>query len=275
MKTVRRGSKGKDVLKLQELLGSIGVYQGLMDGVFEFALEAIVIQFQKAENLEPDGVVGTNTWKVLLEKTSITNTPKNLALKGSALYKYFGPNAANQNRMTVIDDETALWCARMCIGEGGNKCSTDKAAAMLWAIMNRWILHSSRKSWPSYLYLLRRFSQPINPRWQEGGDLAAKYAGTEHSTPARIKRRAQICSLKWSDIPDPIVQTVKSFQAGTLPPPAALKKLEKPRISNWASHKGLAAKYPWGTSFEKSAQPDWFFEDNNLITGTVVVDWWS
>jgi len=191
-----------------------------------------------------------------------------------ATYRYWGGNKANQKRQTIIDDEAALWAARMCVGEGGKRCSTKKAAAMLWAVMNRWMLHRARRYWPTYQYLMRRFSQPINPRWRKGGDLARKYAGTKYCTPARLRRRAKISSLTWDEIPEQIVEAVKAFQAGTLPPPTELHTLDKPRISNWASHKGLSKKYPWGISFERSKQPDWFFEDN-LIAGTVVVDHWG
>jgi hypothetical protein len=55
-------------------------------------------------------------------------------------------------------------------------------------------------------------------------------------------------------------------------PPWQVLQLDHPRISNWASHKGLKEKYPWGISFENSKRPDWFFEDVNLGPGVVVVD---
>lgn len=184
-------------------------------------------------------------------------------------YTYQGP--LDNPRSTAIDEETALWATRMCVGEGGRRCSEAKAAAMLWALMNRWMLHPARRHWPTYLYLMRRFSQPINPRWQRGGDLARKYAGTPHCTPARLNRRERISSLEWGDIPGTIARAVWSFQEGILRPPEELCFLDRPRISNWASHKGLAQKYPWGVSFEK----DWFFEDARLISGKVVVDHWG
>lgn len=192
-----------------------------------------------------------------------------------AIYRYWGPNESRQSRSTAIDDTTALWAARMCVGEGGKRCNKKKAAAMMWALMNRWMLHPARRFWPSYLYLMRRFSQPINPRWQKGGDLARTFAGTKHCTPARLRRRAYISDLGWEDIPEQIFESVKSFQSGTLHPPAELSELEKPRISNWASYKGLELKYPWGISFERSRQPDWFFEDVRLIKGSVVLDFWG
>ncbi|MDJ0766544.1 MAG: hypothetical protein QNJ97_26455 [Myxococcota bacterium] len=192
-----------------------------------------------------------------------------------ACYRYLGPVQWNREQRASIDEETALWAARMCVGEGGRKCNKTKAAAMLWALLNRWFLHPARRHWPTFLFLMRRFSQPINPRWQRGGDLARKYAGTKYCSPARLRRRAIISSLTWDQIPKQIIETVKAFQQGVIPPPSELKDLERPRISNWASHKNLDKKYPWGISFEKARQPDWFFEDKKLIKGSVVVDHWQ
>lgn len=195
--------------------------------------------------------------------------------KHLATYRYWGPNEARRTRSMVVNDETALWAARICVGEGGAGCSADKASAMLWAIANRWFLHpASKRYWPSYLYLMRRFSQPINPRLQKGGDLARKYASTKHCTPARLRRLARISSLTREDIPERIADFVERFQAGTLPPPASVLKLKRPRVSNWASHRGLSRKYPWGIAFSRKKNPDWFFEDARLIKGSVVVDFY-
>lgn len=185
-------------------------------------------------------------------------------------YRYLGPLKSNQDRVCTIDEETALWAARMCVGEGGKNCSEEKASAMLWALMNRWFLHPARRHWPTFLYLMRRFSQPINPRWQKGGDLARKYAGKPAASPARLRRRARICALGWGDIPDQVFEMVRLFMFGKLSPPYGLFRLDHPRISNWASYPGLRERYPWGVDI----QGDWFFEDVRLGPGVVVVDHW-
>lgn len=61
MPQLQRGSKGKAVKVLQVILGGLEV-----DGSFGPATQAAVIAFQKAHGLEPDGIVGPKTWKVLL-----------------------------------------------------------------------------------------------------------------------------------------------------------------------------------------------------------------
>jgi hypothetical protein len=162
----------------------------------------------------------------------------------TATYRYLGPLESNRDRVCQIDEETALWAARMCVGEGGKKCSEEKASAMLWALMNRWFLHPGRRHWPTFLYLMRRFSQPINPRWQAGGDLARKYRNKPAGSPARLRRRARISSMLWYEIPITIQCVVTFFEAGELSPPWSLSKLDRPRISNWAS--GTPGAVPLG-----------------------------
>jgi hypothetical protein len=186
-----------------------------------------------------------------------------------AKYKYEGPNP--QVRETVIDDETALWCMRMCWGEGGKDCSRDKASAMLWAIMHRWNLWPGRKKFQSYQHLMRAFSQPINPKWQKGGVLAEKFKNKEAGSPARLRRRASICSLTEEKIKSKapqIYKAVKDFQDGALFMPDVFANAIKSRASNWASLPSTPKKNPQGFDIDG----DWFFEDKNLIPGFIIVE---
>lgn len=59
--TLKKGSKGNSVAILQTLL-EIDV-----DGDFGPKTKEAVIQFQKAHNLKPDGIVGPKTWEELLK----------------------------------------------------------------------------------------------------------------------------------------------------------------------------------------------------------------
>lgn len=166
-------------------------------------------------------------------------------------------------RELQIGCEEQLWLARMCIGEGGKKCTQDHALAMVWALVNRHLLHKWRGKWPiDFGEFARNFSQPINPRWQYGGDLATKHKSSE----SRLKRRARICNLAWDEIPENIQRVVMYLGHGILPPPLCVIELEKNRISNWAaSTSSLRKKYPHGVSIGGN----WFFEDAELEDGSV------
>lgn len=59
MTTLRKGSKGEEVKKLQKLLGLA------VDGVFGMYTEIAVKEFQLKNGLSADGVVGTKTWEAL------------------------------------------------------------------------------------------------------------------------------------------------------------------------------------------------------------------
>jgi N-acetylmuramoyl-L-alanine amidase len=67
MKTLRVGSKGTQVKVLQWLLNHTTDYtSGIVDGIFGTKTLAAVRQFQQANGLTVDGIVGKNTWKKLL-----------------------------------------------------------------------------------------------------------------------------------------------------------------------------------------------------------------
>ena len=191
-----------------------------------------------------------------------------------ATYLYHGPDEFSQSRHVVIDELTALWLARMAIGEGGEGVSQESVSAMVWAMLNRFFLHRARAKWPTFLYLVRRFSQPINPLWARGGKLAIKYANTKYTTEQKFERRERISSLQWADIPWDVEETIIAFEKGLCTVPASVLALERHRISDWASHQNLPNKFPWGIAFHERHGFNWFMENRNLIEGHVVIDYW-
>jgi len=193
-----------------------------------------------------------------------------------ATYQYIGPDNFSSKRSVQIDDDMALWLGRMAVGESGKNVTGEEISCMCWAMLNRFFLHRQREKWRSFKYLVRRFSQPINPRWYRNGDLARKYANTEYTTEQKFRRRERISSLTWSQIGLEAGTTIEDFQLGLLEPPAEVLKLRKPRISDWASHKNLPKKFPWGIKIiDVGKRSNWFFENKRLIPGHVVVDYWG
>lgn len=176
-----------------------------------------------------------------------------------------------QNETLILDSMDQLWLGRMCVGERGARLfNEDEIAALLWATVNRYMLHPGRRHWPNFTFMLRRFSQPINPRWMAGGDLARRYAGRPEASPAKLKRRAKICALKWHQIPAKIRAAIARFSAGQLLPPAAVLEMPRNRISNWASYPSVDKKFGGGIWLKGN----YFFEDKGLIPDVVLPDPW-
>lgn len=67
MKTIKQGSTGQEV---KELCTYLGVPSRT---VFDESLKEAVITFQKREGLDPDGIVGFNTWRKLYITFSMAN----------------------------------------------------------------------------------------------------------------------------------------------------------------------------------------------------------
>lgn len=61
------GSRGEQVTELQEMLKSLGYYDGATDGIYGDTTKFAVIEFQEAAGLRVDGQVGETTWEELRE----------------------------------------------------------------------------------------------------------------------------------------------------------------------------------------------------------------
>ena len=75
MKKLKKGSRGEEVQQLQTILNALGYDCGLADGAFGDKTKAAVEMFQANEELVVDGIVGTNTWTILLGKIQNNNEP--------------------------------------------------------------------------------------------------------------------------------------------------------------------------------------------------------
>lgn len=177
-------------------------------------------------------------------------------------FMYEGPDKSKGP--LKIGRRKRLWLKRMVYGEGGRYCSAEKAYALCWAIVNRWFLWRGARHYWTFIRMMRRFSQPINPRWLAGGDLAEKYKGRNPASPQRLKRRARICRM--TKFPVVIDIAVEEFADGYIDPPMCLSDLEKPRINNWASLPTTPWKFPHGIDIDG----DWFFEELSSKRGKVI-----
>ncbi len=66
MPILRYGASGAYVFLLQSVLKKLGYYEGNVDGIFGAKTLEAVQKFQKAFGTMVDGIVGENTWKLLM-----------------------------------------------------------------------------------------------------------------------------------------------------------------------------------------------------------------
>ena len=66
MKILRIGSTGPMVEFLQNILIKLGLLSSEIDGIFGIDTQNAVKQFQRQNNLTPDGIVGPRTWNALM-----------------------------------------------------------------------------------------------------------------------------------------------------------------------------------------------------------------
>jgi len=102
--TLRRGSQGAEVKRLQKLLGIA------QDGIFGSYTERAVKELQLRNGLSADGVVGTKTW-ALLEGNS--NTGSLTGAKGArSITRLFVHATASNQRTTTVSTLKAEFKAR-------------------------------------------------------------------------------------------------------------------------------------------------------------------
>lgn len=117
---VKLGSHGEDVVLVQRALIKLG-YAVAHDGIFGSNTKKAVLQFQAANDLTPDGIVGKNTYAALTE----TNTePKNnikwlnLAKKEIGVHEVYNESrvhyywkAAKLSGLTKFPATQIPWCS--------------------------------------------------------------------------------------------------------------------------------------------------------------------
>jgi hypothetical protein len=106
--------RGGDVLKMQQRLKTLGFDPGPIDGEYGVATANAVKQFQKAQHLGVDGVVGTQTRKALL------------SAKGQAIVKQVGA------RRAMSPGEKALAEAAQYIGVKEKPMNSNRTQFGRW-----------------------------------------------------------------------------------------------------------------------------------------------
>lgn len=86
--SLRRGSSGSEVLKVQTKLKELGYYTGSLDGDFGSGTLAAVLSFQQRNGLKMDGIVGSGTYGKLFSSSAVSSGSSSAAGTSSESLRY-------------------------------------------------------------------------------------------------------------------------------------------------------------------------------------------
>lgn len=70
----------------------------------------------------------------------------------------------------VLQPDDAVWAARMLVGEAGGRDDADNAA-VLWCMLNSYMIRPVRERYPSFTTFIRAYSTPLQPWLRSRGAL--------------------------------------------------------------------------------------------------------
>lgn len=155
---LRRGSKGDDVLALQQKLNTLG-YGLAEDGSYGPATEAAVRDYQTKNGLKVDGITGTNTWGSLNNPTTGSTPEPVTPAEPTALQKLESSRPVYEKSDTVRLAEQTL--AQREQNKPGAFQSTyqDQINGLLDQIMNREKFSYDFASDPMYQQYKQQYMQ--------------------------------------------------------------------------------------------------------------------
>lgn len=144
MRTLKRGSQGADVVKLQNALYEHG-YKVSKDGVFGPGTEKIVKQFQESEKLTADGIVGKGTWSALASAAPVEPEPVSMEQIAAFLLPYQMKQEYKLSGAQCPSNPKGMSLKR--IGDDYNNCVLFTAWLLSWAFKEVQFDYGQWKTW--------------------------------------------------------------------------------------------------------------------------------
>lgn len=141
----------------------------------------------------------------------------------------------------TLTEADFLWLGRAASGEGGDPRAT------IWTWLARFVgVHAWRDElrMRGLAQLVRLHSQPVNPRWMEGGDLCAPSGrgyGSDDCDPALLARRERFSALSPAAFDPDVKLALAQLRKGSLanPVPRAVDFANRVRSETFvANHPG-------------------------------------
>ena len=215
--TIREGSRGEDVKRLQTLLNNEG-YSLDVDGIFGEKTQSAVRHYQKNQGLDVDGIVGMNTWSALSSPTtaqpSAAQTPmgqvdvaggRDLTGASNAQIGLSGNQSSLGNQPTyvpsqaVLDAENALKQWETNRPEEYESPYADQLAALYDQIVGRGEFSYSPQADPLYEMYKDRYTvggqQAMQDTMANAAALSGGYANSYAQTVGQQQMGAYMTAL--------------------------------------------------------------------------------
>ena len=115
--TLKQGSRGETVKKMQERLKRWGYYTGAVDGIFGAKTKQAVIYFQKRNGLTPDGIVGTKTFQALgISVSSSSSSSSNSTSNSSGVNGYSSSDVALLAKLIHAEARGESYTGQVAVG---------------------------------------------------------------------------------------------------------------------------------------------------------------
>lgn len=106
----------------------------------------------------------------------------------------------------ALTSEDALWAARMVLGEAGGEDDADNAA-VLWCMLNSYMLRPVRKDYPTFRDFIRAYCTPLQPFLKSQGAIDRH---RKRGTPMvevepgkwQLKRHVELQTRPWEKLPE-------------------------------------------------------------------------
>jgi hypothetical protein len=123
----------------------------------------------------------------------------------------------------AITGEDALWAARMLVGEAGGEDDADNAA-VLWCMVNSYMLRPVRESYPTFHDFVRAYCTPLQPFLKSQGAIDRhRRLGTPmvEVEPGKwqLRRHVDLQVKPWAQLPATARAVVERVFQGRAPSP--------------------------------------------------------
>lgn len=114
--TVKQGSRGETVKKIQQKLKRWGYYSGAVDGIFGAQTRKAVVLFQKRNGLVADGIVGNKTFQALGIPVSSSSSNSSSSSSNSSVNGYSSSDVALLARLIHAEARGESYTGQVAVG---------------------------------------------------------------------------------------------------------------------------------------------------------------